>query len=99
MPTDIHIASHLSDRELLAFLLVLYECRLNPALFYSCTSSVSTGTRLRAVQTEFDSRQGQGFFLFAIATRPVLGLTQPPISWVPGALFPVVKLPGREADH
>jgi hypothetical protein len=28
-----------------------------------------------------------------------LGHTQPPIQWVPGALSPGVKRPGREADH
>jgi hypothetical protein len=31
--------------------------------------------------------------------RPALGSTQPPIQWVPGALSPGVKRPGREADH
>jgi hypothetical protein len=29
----------------------------------------------------------------------VLGPTQPPIQWVPGALSLGVKRPGREADH
>jgi hypothetical protein len=33
-------------------------------------------------------------FLFSTASRSVLGPTQPPIQWVPGALSP-----GREADH
>jgi hypothetical protein len=33
-------------------------------------------------------------FRFAIASRPALGHTQPPIQWVRG-----VKRPGREADH
>jgi hypothetical protein len=28
-----------------------------------------------------------------------LGSTQPPIQWVPGALSPGVKRPGREADQ
>jgi hypothetical protein len=40
-----------------------------------------------------------GFFLFATASRPALGLTQPPIQWVRGALFLGVKQPGREADR
>jgi len=35
-----------------------------------------------------------GLFLFATASRPALGPTQPPIQWVPG-----VKRPGREADY
>jgi hypothetical protein len=28
-----------------------------------------------------------------------LGPTQPPIQWLPGALYPAVKRPGCEADH
>jgi hypothetical protein len=36
---------------------------------------------------------------FSTLSRPVLGPTQPPIQWVPGALSPGVKLRGREADH
>jgi hypothetical protein len=32
-------------------------------------------------------------------SSPPLGPTQPPIQWVPGALSPRVKRPGREADH
>jgi hypothetical protein len=38
-------------------------------------------------------------FLFSTSSRPVLGSTQPPIQWVPTALSPEVKRPGREADH
>jgi hypothetical protein len=39
------------------------------------------------------------FCLFSTASRPALGPTQPPIQSVLGALSPVVKRPGREADH
>jgi hypothetical protein len=46
-----------------------------------------------------DSRQGLGVFLFATASRPVLGPTQTPIQWVPRALSLKVKRPGPEADH
>jgi hypothetical protein len=38
-------------------------------------------------------------FHFFKSSRRVLGSTQPPIQWVPWALFPGVKRPGREADH
>jgi hypothetical protein len=38
-------------------------------------------------------------FLFSTSSIPAQGFTQPPIQWVPGALFPGVKQPGREADH
>jgi hypothetical protein len=34
----------------------------------------------------FESRQGLKIFLFTTASRPVLGPTQPPIQWIPGAL-------------
>jgi hypothetical protein len=36
---------------------------------------------------------------FSTSSRPTLGSTQPPTQWVPGALSPGVKRPGREADH
>jgi hypothetical protein len=39
-----------------------------------------------------------GFLLFT-ASRSALGPTQPPLQWVPEALSPEVKQPGREADH
>jgi hypothetical protein len=38
-------------------------------------------------------------FLFSKSSRPALGYTQPPNQWIPGALSPTVKRPGREADH
>jgi hypothetical protein len=38
-------------------------------------------------------------FLFSMSSKPVLGSTQPPIQWIPRAVSPGVKRPGREADH
>jgi hypothetical protein len=38
-------------------------------------------------------------FLFSTLSRPALGLTQPPIKWVPGAFSSGVKQQGLEADH
>jgi hypothetical protein len=47
----------------------------------------------------FDSQWGLGIFLFTITSRMVLGLTQPPIQWIPEALSLGVKQPGCEAHH
>jgi hypothetical protein len=54
----------------------------------------------RAGWSVFDPRQGQRIFLLAPASRLALGLTQPPVQWVPGCPFPGGKArPGRDADH
>jgi hypothetical protein len=45
------------------------------------------------------SGKGCGISLLTTASGPVLGLTQPPIQWVTGALSFGVNRPGREADH
>jgi hypothetical protein len=45
----------------------------------------------------FGSRQGLGIFITTVS-RPILGPTQPPVQWVPGALSFGVKRPVREAD-
>jgi hypothetical protein len=46
-----------------------------------------------------DSRPGLGIFLFTTASGTVLGPTQPPTRWVPGALYLGVKWQGCETDH
>jgi hypothetical protein len=46
-----------------------------------------------------NSRQEQGIFLFFAASRPALWPTHPPSQLIPGILLPVLKGPGREADH
>jgi hypothetical protein len=40
-----------------------------------------------------------GSRIFSSPDRPVLRFTQLRIQWVPGALSPGVKRPGREVDH
>jgi hypothetical protein len=40
-----------------------------------------------------------GIFVFAIASRPALRPTQPPIHWAPVTLSPGINRPGRETDH
>jgi len=59
---------------------------------------LSIATRLWVRRSGFDSRQRQGVSLFVPTSRPALMPTQPPIQWVPGALTPEVKRPGRIAD-
>jgi hypothetical protein len=38
-------------------------------------------------------------YYLTTASRTALGLTQPPIQWIPGVLYLGVKRPGSEADH
>jgi hypothetical protein len=54
---------------------------------------------LRAGWSGFESWQGVGIFHFTTVSRPALGPTQPPIRWVPGALFLGVKWPKHEAHR
>jgi hypothetical protein len=44
-------------------------------------------------------RRPRKSFLFYIVSRSVLGLTQPPIQWVPGALPLKLKRQIHEIDH
>jgi hypothetical protein len=62
-------------------------------------SSNSTGLGWTIGVLGFDFWRGMGIFLFTTASRTVLGPTQPPIQWVPGALSLGVKLPGPETNH
>jgi hypothetical protein len=46
------------------------------------------------------SNPGKGNIFFSyLSTRQALGSAQPPIKWVPEALFPCVKRPGRDTYH
>jgi hypothetical protein len=67
----------------------------------SWSSSVSIVISLWAERLGFNSHQGRQviFFLFAIASRLALGLTQPPIQWVPEARSLGIRRPVCEADH
>jgi hypothetical protein len=47
----------------------------------------------------FDSRRRLGIFLFTTVSRPALGPTQPPISWLQGTISLGVKRPVSAADH
>jgi hypothetical protein len=37
--------------------------------------------------------------IFSTSFTPALGSTQPPKQWIPVAIPPGIKRPGREADH
>jgi hypothetical protein len=41
---------------------------------------------------------GRKIFILSTSSKPVLGLTQPPIQCAPGPLPPGVRRPGHEAD-
>jgi hypothetical protein len=72
---------------------MFFFCFVRSISMFKPGSSVNVVIRLRVARSGFDSRQGQGFFLFA-TSRPALGPTQPPIQGVPGS-----KRPESEADH
>jgi hypothetical protein len=107
-----HALCQSSARNLVKHMPLCFQCRrvfLNYVMFPHNTSlyhprsrgsSASIVTMPRAERPAFQSRQGQGFFLFATAVFiPALGPTQSHIQWVPGALRVGVKRPGREANH
>jgi len=60
-------------------------------------SLVNAVTELQTLQLDLNSQLGQGFFLFTTTSKLAMGLTQPPIKWVPGTLSAGVKWPGCEA--
>jgi hypothetical protein len=73
---------------------------IQPALWTPGTSSRDSAVGI-ATGYVLDGRRGQSsspgrrkIFLFSTSPRPVLGLTQLPIQWVPE-----VKRSGREAAH
>jgi hypothetical protein len=49
-------------------------------------------------QGSIPGRGNNVIFSFATVPTPALSPTLPPIQWVPGALTPMVKRPGRETD-
>jgi hypothetical protein len=59
---------------------------------------ILTETHKKIEVLGFDSRRGLGIFLFTTAFGMVLGPTQPPIKWIPGALSLGVKRPGPSAE-
>jgi len=78
------------EARLIFLLRFTYSCYLHSSLCKgtrcSCFNIV---THLRAGRPGFDSRLRQEIF-FSLP---------PPIQWVPGAVSPEMKRPGREAEH
>jgi hypothetical protein len=66
--------------------------------FRGSESSFSTVSRLRALRSGFESRQGR-IFLFATKSRSALGPTQPPIPMDIGFISSGTKSPKRETNN
>jgi hypothetical protein len=69
------------------------------ALHLSRDSAVSIATGYGLEDREVGVRVPAESTLFSTLSRLAQGPTQPPMEWVPGALSPGAKQPGREADH
>jgi hypothetical protein len=59
----------------------------------------SYSARLRAGWSGVQIPEQLGISFFTTTARPALRPTQPPLQWVPGALSPEGRRPGRETDH
>jgi hypothetical protein len=87
--------------------LVLALLRCIPEQSTVSVTDVMTSNLMEKELCHSDNDRGVGIrvpvgdknFPFSTSSRPALGPTLPPIQWVPGALSPVVKRPGGEADH
>jgi hypothetical protein len=53
----------------------------------------------RTDESCFNSRQEKEMFLFCKRSIQPLGLNQPSIEWVPGAICPEIRRPATEADQ
>jgi hypothetical protein len=69
-----------------------------PLSFLNSSSFLSIETRLRVGWLGFNSRRGQWWFIFATASRPVLGPTQPPTQLVTESLYQGVNLSGQNGQ-
>jgi hypothetical protein len=101
-PIIIHTSQHsycTSDwRQYSAQLFGVYTYNTIRYLLYVYVLAVSTATGWTPKGQSSNLGRGK-IFLLSTSSRPVLGLTQPPIQWVSGTLSPGVKRLGREADH
>jgi hypothetical protein len=73
-----------------------FRCFYGPAKSSSSAFRLATGW---TTEGPCSSSGGVKNVRFSISPRPVLGPTQPPIQWLPGALSQGVKQPGQEADR
>jgi hypothetical protein len=88
-------------------LISVYKCKHN--FYFKCyiitfrnrdsSVGITTGYRLDDRGVGIRVPVGLRIFFFFTSFRSALGSTQPPIQWLPGALSPRVKRPGRKADH
>jgi hypothetical protein len=70
-----------------------------PLIYSGIRFFQTTGSSIYLTQAQSSSPGKVKNFLFSTLSRPALGSIQLPIQWVPGAISPGVKRPGREADH
>ena len=62
-------------------------------------AAVGIVARQQAAWFRLDSRQVQVIVLFFQTSKPTRQPNLPLIRWVPAALFPQIKRPGRETNH
>jgi hypothetical protein len=73
--------------------------RLNTGLYYSARISQWAQQRAKGWRARVRFSASECDFVFSIVSRLALGLTQPPIQWVLGALSLEVSRRRREPDH
>jgi hypothetical protein len=63
------------------------------------TTGNITGATANNTNNKCYFRQGQNIFSFSRMSKLYSWKTQIPIQWIPGAFFPGIKWPEREADN
>jgi hypothetical protein len=77
-----------------------YACKANPTVLAMAWMISGNPQSAVGMATGYGLHdRGVKNFLFSTSSRPAPGPIQPPVQWVPEALFPGVKRQGREAEH
>jgi hypothetical protein len=85
---------------------ILKICSSGTSVGFQRTTRIKSRDSVVGIATSYELddrgvgiRVPEGSEIFSTSSRPALESTQPPIQWLPGALSPAVKRPGREDDH